>query len=117
VKTPEQIITGALEALGSNGEHWTQGRQRDRYGNMCLIGALRQAAVLYLDAYVDARDAEKLYRDAYVEYCYARDAVDAVICSEYGDDLETIFWNDDPERQFAEVRAVLEKARANVVHH
>jgi len=103
MKTPEQIITRALEALGPNGEHWRQGTIEDQCGNMCLVGALRRGAGLSINE-IEAPN------DRY--YC-ARDAVHAVINSEY-ERMSVTEWNDDCRRQFAEVRAVLEKARANM---
>jgi hypothetical protein len=100
MKTPEEVITGALEALGPNGEHWTQGTWGDQYGRMCVVGALRRGAGSRIND----------------EYRHTRNAVDAVLYSEYGI-TSIVPWNDEKDRQFAEVRAVLEKARVNAVHH
>jgi hypothetical protein len=38
-----RVIDKALELLGPNGEHWTQGISNDRRGNRCITGAIRSA--------------------------------------------------------------------------
>jgi hypothetical protein len=38
-----RVIDKALELLGPNGEHWTQGISKDREGNRCIMGAVRSA--------------------------------------------------------------------------
>jgi hypothetical protein len=103
--TPTQIIDNALRALGPNGEHWCQHTLWDDRGRVCLIGALRKSANIFVQwSVVTAKDED--FRIAF-------NAVSDVLRSEYGQQEPTV-WNDQLERTFPEVRAVLEKAKANL---
>jgi hypothetical protein len=38
-----RVIDEMLDIFGAQGEHWLQGKQADRKGNRCMIGALKLA--------------------------------------------------------------------------
>ena len=99
-----RIIDKALEILGPNGEHWTQGSLRDDDG-YCMRGAIHSAR-----------------RRLHIKGDKTEDLVFDQMRDEYGELIERMpqkklieDFNDAPWRVFSAIRSVMMNARQDAV--
>jgi hypothetical protein len=101
--TAVMVLDRALEVLGPNGEHWTQGKFDDGAGSYCMVGA-----IMFAQTQLRVEDNDAMY--LMVEVFSASEFM-----REYGvaaqHSMLIADFNDTPGRQFAHIRQVLQRAR------
>jgi hypothetical protein len=103
------VIDRALQLLGPNGEHWTQGKLHDSEGSYCMIGAI-----------LFARGQLRIKDDRTIELVVEAFSTSEFIPEGAGDMPEQISeiiqeFNDREGRPFEHIDQVLRKARAMAV--
>jgi len=89
-----QVFDQMLEFFGEDGAHWLQGRMHDTEGRRCLVGALD-----------DLCARPRVLRLAVWDF------LEAAISTPQGGGF-VLTWYNDRARSFADVRALILKARA-----
>src|SRR5689334_7297960 len=103
-----RVIDEMLDIFGSHGEHWLQGREADRKGNRCMIGALKLAR-RRIKACDDS--TERLIISAIQQFTGVKWQFQLL----FHPTDPIIRFNDTRGRTFVDVRQVLLRARAHAL--
>jgi len=107
VRTVESILDAAAKYLAADESHWHQGGLKNRKGGVCAIGAID----MLTDDQQHATMAELLLADVIAEQYPNAERYHSSV-SVWAGKAVIPSWNDDEKRQYHEVVAVFEKARA-----